>query len=138
MPARVLFADSFYWVALLNPGDAFHSRVKSLSRSLGHARLVTTDDVLTETLNWFAQAGAYWRAKAAMLARDLRTDPAVAILAQDRSNFDAALAFYEARPDKGYSLTDCRSMLVMRTLAISEILTNDRHFTQEGFVILFP
>ena len=27
---------------------------------------------------------------------------------------DAALALYEARPDKGYSLTDCRSMLALR------------------------
>lgn len=38
----------------------------------------------------------------------------------------------------GYSLTDCRSMLAMRTLAISEVLSNDHHFTQEGFTVLFP
>lgn len=24
MPCRALFADTFYWVALLNPRDAFH------------------------------------------------------------------------------------------------------------------
>jgi hypothetical protein len=30
------------------------------------------------------------------------------------------------------------SMLAMRTLAISEVLSNDHHFTQEGFTILFP
>ncbi len=27
MPPRSLFADAFYWVALLNPGDAFHIRL---------------------------------------------------------------------------------------------------------------
>jgi uncharacterized protein len=47
-------------------------------------------------------------------------------------------SLYEARPDKGYSLTDCRSMVALRALGISEALTNDHHFTQEGFAILFP
>jgi predicted nucleic acid-binding protein len=42
----------------------------------------------------------------------------------------------EARPDKGYSLTDCVSMLVMRQEGITEILTHDIHFTQEGFTKL--
>ena len=44
MPPRVLFADTFYWVALLNPGDAFHPLVTSFGSGLGVARLVTTDD----------------------------------------------------------------------------------------------
>ena len=55
-----------------------------------------------------------------------------------RADFIAALALYEARPDKGYSLTDCRSMLAMRGQGISEVLTSDRHFSQEGFTVLFP
>jgi predicted nucleic acid-binding protein len=41
------------------------------------------------------------------------------------------------RPDKGYSLTDCISMGTMRREAITEVLTNDRHFEQEGFRALF-
>ena len=57
---------------------------------------------------------------------------------QTRADFDAALPRYEARLDKGYSLTDCRSMLAMRSLGLTEVLTNDHHFTQEGFTILFP
>lgn len=135
---RSLFADTFYWVALLNPGDAFHARVTTFSSSFGSARIVTTDEVLIEVLNWFCQGGPRWRSEAATLIHDVRGDPAVEVLPQTRVDFDAALAFYEARPDKGYSLTDCRSMLAMRTLAISDVLTNDHHCTQEGFTILFP
>ncbi len=120
MPPRVLFADAFYWVALLNPGDAFHARVVAFSRALGTARLVTTDEVLTEVLNWFAGSGPYWRGKAATLIQDLRSDPDVDVLPQTRADFDAALALYEARPDKGYSLTDCRSMLALRALGLTE------------------
>ena len=43
------------------------------------------------------------------------------------------LELYRNRPDKGYSLTDCISMETMRREALAEILTNDRHFEQEGF-----
>jgi uncharacterized protein len=59
-------------------------------------------------------------------------------LPQSRPEFDVALAFYESRLDKDYSLTDCRSMVAMRLLGISEVLTNDHHFTEEGFSVLFP
>ena len=54
MPPRMLFADTFYWVALINPGDAFHARVTAFSNGLGTARLTTTDEVLTEVLNCYA------------------------------------------------------------------------------------
>jgi predicted nucleic acid-binding protein len=135
---RSLFADTFYWVAPLNPGDAFHARITNFGTTLTSARLITTDEVLTEALNWFCRWGPRWRGEAATLTHDLRSDPDVDVLPQTRADFDAALALYEVRPDKGYSLTDCRSMLAMRTLAISEVLTNDHHFTQEGFTVLFP
>jgi predicted nucleic acid-binding protein len=59
------------------------------------------------------------------------------VLPQTRADFDAALILYEARLDKDYSLVDCRSMVAMRTLGIAEVLTNDHHFNQEGFTILF-
>ena len=138
MPARVLFADTFYWIALLNPRDPFHSAVMSYSRTLRGARVVTTDEVFTEVLNYWSGAGPYWRGLATAQVRDLRKDPAIDVLPQTRADFDAALALYEARPDKGYSLTDCRSMLALRALGVTEVLTNDHHFTQEGFTILFP
>jgi len=46
------------------------------------------------------------------------------------------LELYARRLDKEYSLTDCISMNVMRDEGITDILTNDHHFTQEGFTIL--
>ena len=138
MPQPLVFADTFYWVAVLSPRDPFHSRVMSWGLNRGTTRLITSDEVLTEVLNWFSGAGAYWRGKAATSVHNLRNDPNVDVLPQTRADFDAALALYEARLDKEYSLTDCRSMLVMRSLGLTEALTNDHHFTQEGFTILFP
>ena len=138
MPGTTLFADAFYWVALIFPRDNFHARVRLLSATLGPTRLVTTDEVLTEVLNHFSHLGPYWRSKAVALVHDLRSDPDVNVLPQIRADLDAALALYEARPDKDYSLIDCRSILVLQALSLNEVLSNDHHFTQEGLTILFP
>lgn len=89
-------------------------------------------------LNWFATKGQAGRVLATTSIRALRADPSVQVLAPTAADFDAALALYEARPDKEYSLTDCRSMLALRSQGISEVLTNDHHFIQEGFTILSP
>lgn len=55
---------------------------------------------------------------------------------RSRESFLAGLGLYEERSDKGYALVDCISMITMRRLGITGILTNDRHFTQEGFTVL--
>lgn len=138
MPPPVLFADTFFWVAVLNPRDPFHVRVMAWGRNRGTTGLLTTDEVLTEVLNWFSGAGPYWRGKAATFVHHVRNDPDVDVLPQTRAEFDAALALYEVRPDKAYSLTDCRSMLAMKALGLTEVLTHDHHFSQEGFTIVFP
>jgi predicted nucleic acid-binding protein len=134
----VYFADSFYWIALAHPRDAFHAQVFAWERSNPGARLVSTEEVLTEVLNWFATRGSAGRASATQLTRDVLADASTQVLPQTSADFAAALALYEARPDKEYSLVDCRSRVALRTLGVSEVLTNDRHFTQEGFTILFP
>ena len=54
-----------------------------------------------------------------------------------RRSFFAGFSLYQTRPDKGYSLTDCISMQTMRHLALTDVLTNDRHFEQEGFRAMF-
>ena len=98
--------------------------------------LVTTEEVLTEVLNAFSEAGRVLRQEAVDLVRDLHADPSVTIHPQSNQTFLSGFSLYQARPDKGYSLTDCISMEAMRQEGISEILTHDNHFTQEGFTIL--
>jgi predicted nucleic acid-binding protein len=59
------------------------------------------------------------------------------VLAQSEESFQAGWALYVARPDKGYSMTDCISMAAMRREGIVHALTNDAHFEQEGFRAVF-
>jgi predicted nucleic acid-binding protein len=68
--------------------------------------------------------------------REILKDAGIEVVAQSHESFLAGLALYERRPDKQYSLADCISMNVMRQRRISEVLTNDRHFAQEGFTRL--
>jgi uncharacterized protein len=137
MPSTV-FADTFYWIALARPRDSWHSAVLTWAKASSSTYIVTTDEVLTEFLNALASGGPAGRGHATATVDDIRSDPRVNVLPQSRPEFDAALALYKARPDKAYSLTDCRSIVAVRALGISEVLTNDHHFVQEGFTITFP
>src|SRR5207302_10588264 len=105
-------------------------------RTLVGCQFVTTDEVLTEVLAAFCQAGPVLRQRAVTLVRRLYQRSTITIRPQTRATFLTGLALYEARPDKSYSLTDCVSMETMRQEGINEILTHDNHFTQEGFAIL--
>jgi predicted nucleic acid-binding protein len=95
--------------------------------------LVTTEEVLSEFLAAVSAHGDHARRLACQLVRAILADPAIEVAAQSHESFLAGLALYERRPDKEYSLTDCISMNVMRRRRIQEVLTNDRHFAQEGF-----
>ena len=136
MPPTV-FADTFYWLALVRPRDRWHAVTRDWTAANPLTRIVTTDEVLTEYLNGLAKAGSAARQYGTATVDRIRNDPRVDVLPQSRAAFDAALSLYEARLDKEYSLTDCRSMVALRALGVSEVLTNDHHFTQEGFTILF-
>jgi predicted nucleic acid-binding protein len=47
--------------------------------------------------------------------------------------FQQAFQLLEARLDKGYSLCDAVSFILMRERGMQKALTTDRHFEQEGF-----
>ncbi len=130
------FADTFYWIALANPRDHTHNRVLSFSGSLGSRVIVTTDEVLTEFLA-FCASDSQLRMAAAAAVQDILGAAHVRVIPQTRGSFLSGLELYRARLDKAYSLTDCISMQTMWRESITEVLTNDRHFQQEGFRALF-
>jgi predicted nucleic acid-binding protein len=109
-----VFADTFYWIALLNPADKWHQKAISLSQSNPALSLVTTDAVLTEILNYFSDAGQKMRNAAAALCDHTLAHANTVVLPQTREAFAGGFDLYKARPDKGFSLTDCISMIEMR------------------------
>lgn len=131
-----VFADTFFWLAIANPADQWHVKVQQVVASLGAIRLVTTDEALTEFLAGMAGTGHFGRIQAVHTVHDILTDDEVTVLPQTHASFLSGLDFYERRLDKGYSLTDCISMGACLSENITDILTNDHHFKQEGFAIL--
>ena len=133
---KLYFADTWYFIALLNGRDSHHRQARALERSIkASGLLITHDAVLTELLAFFA-ASRSGRVQAAAYIRAVLDDPGLIVIAQDRSLFLAGLSLYERRRDKQYSLVDCMSMHVMQQHGITHVLTNDHHFSQEGFTVL--
>lgn len=133
---KTVFVDTVYWIAIVRPNDQWQDAATKAREELGRVRLVTTDEVLTEFLAALSKGRARLRLGAAKTVRTILSNPNVQVIPQSRESFRKGLERYEARSDKGYSLQDCISMNTMESHSITEILTNDRHFEQEGFSVL--
>lgn len=133
---RKVFADAQYFVALLNDKDQDHPAALAISQTLKGVMIVTTEEALTEVLAFFSERGRYLRQVAAAYVDDLLTDPDIVVHPQSHQTFLGGFTLFKARLDKGYSLTDCISMEAMRQEGITEVLTHDDHFAQDGFITL--
>lgn len=132
-----VFADTFFWIALTNVQDQDHERAKSFAVSSTIGTIFTTEEVLTEYLNYFAGWGPGLREKAAPNVQNILESRTVRVISQTSVSFLTGFTLYGARLDKGYSLTDCISLETMRREGITDVLTNDVHFEQEGFRAIF-
>lgn len=134
---RTLFVDTLYWIARSSPKDQWYQRTREVGILIRNTRLVTTEVVLIEFLNYFCSYGSQARVVTVEIVRKIFRNPTVEIVPLTQELFTAGLQLYEARPDKGYSLTDCISMMVMHDRNLTEVLTHDRHFLQEGSKFCF-
>ena len=133
---RMVFVDTFYWVNGLSPSESHRKDAATAEAALGDAHFVTTEAVLIEVLNFFSGYKPTIKHKVARAIHEILNDEDSEVVFHTHDQFLNALKLYESRLDKGYSLTDCISMNVMRERGISEVLTHDHHFAQEGFVVL--
>ena len=51
------FVDTLYFVALFNPRDQWHDHAIAASKLIADTKLITTEDVLVELLNFFSEYG---------------------------------------------------------------------------------
>ncbi len=128
-----LFADTYYFLAIISPGDAGHQKARQFGAD-DDRPILTTAWVLTEVADGLADTRNRHLAK--QLYLDLQNDPLDRIVSASHELFDRGLQFYDNRPDKNWSLTDCISFVVMRQHNLTEALTADHHFEQAGFTAL--
>ena len=79
---KAVFADTFYWVALTNPGDRHSQKALQFDDLLSGGNVYTTEEVLSEVLTFFA--GDSWlRNRAVETVREILSDPAVRIISAE-------------------------------------------------------
>ncbi len=129
---KIVFADTGYWEAVLNPNDQLHGKAKEVSVSLGKVRQVTSEMVLDELLAALCKLPI--RPYAIRGVQAIISNPNVEVVPQTSLQFARAFDLYRQRSDKEWSLTDCASFEIMRERGLTEALAHDNHFVQAGFV----
>jgi hypothetical protein len=125
-----VFADSAFWIALVVKQDEHHERAQKWATHI-HGSITTTEPVILETANALARPN--WRPNTIRLIDHLYQRSDVDVVRMDDSLWQAAWDLYCERLDKGWSLTDCVSFVVMQERGLVDALTTDLHFQQAGF-----
>ena len=131
---RRVFADAFFYLALLSERDAAHGRATEIFHSGEITGTVTTVAVLLEVADGLSSPAR--RGVCAGFLDDLAREPKTTVRCVDDDLFQRGLDLYRTRSDKGWSLTDCISFVVMADEGLTEALTGDHHFEQAGFAAL--
>ena len=130
---KAVFADTFYFLALLNPADDAHKAALSAPLS-DYGKVITSAWVLIEVAD--ALSFPPNRSVFLNLLSKLKNNPHVVIVSPDQHFYDSGLVRFSQRLDKEWSLTDCISFIIMEQNEISDALTGDSHFGQAGFSVL--
>ena len=89
-----VFADTGYWIALLNRRDHLHQRAAEITGRFGPGEIVTSEMVLAEFLNGFSNYGPRLRQAAATAVESLWTSE-VLVVPQTTQLFARALRRYQ-------------------------------------------
>lgn len=128
-----VFADTWFYLAVLNPADPNHQRAMVATRLERRFR-VTTDWVLVEVGDALCKQGN--RDVFTRFYGWIHQHPATLIVPASRRLLEDGMHLYRHRRDKDWSLTDCISFVVMEDEGITVALTGDKHFEQAGFTAL--
>jgi len=136
LPARLVFLDTSFIVALENRKDPHHHRAKELDRELlGEGCLSLLHwGILLKIGDGYARVDR--RAKAFDLIDRLLNEERYRIVPLTEELVQQGLELYRQRPDKDWGLTDCISFVLMNAERVVEALTADNHFRQAGFKAL--
>lgn len=125
-----MLLDTSGLLCLHNRAEPFHMQARRFYQA-AHVRL-THSYVLAEFVA-LAQVRGVPRISTLTFLVDLVNNPDINVIWIDEGVHHAAMALLLARRDKTYSLCDAVSFVLMRQYHLTEALTTDRHFSQEGF-----
>ena len=131
-----LFVDTAGWMAMADGSDPLH--IASMTARDDWLKnggiLCSSNYVVDETLTLvrmrlgMGAARKWWM----MISQSPRCK--IEWITPERE--EKAVDWFFRWRDQSFSFTDCTSFVVMKELAISEVLTADRHFITAGFVCM--
>ena len=130
---RRVFVDTSGWFELVLPGGRGRAEIARAVEA-PDTKFVTSTYVLDELISLILERRGY--KIASMAASAIRSAPEIRLEHPDAAEESRAWRLFLDRSDKTYTLTDCLSFVIMRRLGITEAITTDRHFRQEGFTVL--
>lgn len=133
MTNNQIFLDTSGLLSLFDEDDLRHREAAEIFAKAGS--LVTTNYVLTEFVPLTRVRGLS-REKTLNFLSDLILLPRLELVWVDERQHQGGMDLLRHRLDKGYSLCDAVSFVLMRERGILEALTTDKHFVQEGFTRL--
>ena len=129
-----MLLDTSGLLCFLHQDEPQHTvAVELLAKANGF--LLTHNYVLAELIA-LALIRRFSRATVLSYTLELLDNPNVDFVWVNESLHREAMNLLLARQDKTYSLCDAISFVLMRKRRITEALTTDRHFEQEGFTRL--
>ena len=138
MPMADLFVDTSGWGHIVDPSQEHHSQAAAIYRTARQQRrrIITSNYILTELVALLTSPLRIPRPQIVAFINGLKTSPYVEIVHVDGVLDAQAWQLLTQRQDKGWSLVDCSSFVIMQERGIVEGLTTDHHFEQAGFVRL--
>ena len=126
----MIFVDTSFFVALLDPGDKNHARAKGAIEEFDGRRLsdqlVTTNNVVLETITVARYEAGH---RLAVRTGEMLYAEKLARLHRTTAEEEAvAFEYLKKHADKEYSAVDCLSFVVMEKLGIREALAFDSDF----------
>ncbi|NOX61502.1 MAG: type II toxin-antitoxin system VapC family toxin [Chloroflexi bacterium] len=139
----ILFIDTWGWINIFNRRESQHREVSRYYQDLRNrgATIVTSDYVLDEVYTLlFKRLPTDLASNATKIIANAIDDGYLDLVWITPDRFETARELrykYQDKPD--ISFTDLTTIVVMRELGISDILTGDAHFTHVGMgFILHP
>lgn len=128
-----MLLDTSGLLCLAYQTEPFHSQAV---RAYQAAQVRVTHSYVLAEYVALATARRFPRLPMLEYLEDLMDNPDIDLFWVDERLHREASALLLARPDKGYSLCDAVSFVIMRQRNLYEALTTDKHFEQEGFIRL--
>lgn len=128
-----MLLDTSGLLCFFDDKDFRHSEASAFIKTAG-IRL-TTSYVLAEFIS-LCQTRGLNRKRTLEFVATLIKNPLIEIVWVDENLHHQGFTLLQNRIDKNYSLCDAVSFIIMRERGLTDALTTDKHFEQEGFIKL--